>query len=1202
MTAGRAYFKSTSSGRMRFSPAGSFLLFVFLGLVFTCRAMIAQQPAEYDEISVFLEVPRMGGAEINAVIKGDILYLPVTDLFDYLKIRNVPTPGLESVSGFFINPSATFFISRTENIIRYQDKTFNLSQGDLVRTESNLFLRASYFGKVFGLECNFNFRSLSVVVNSKLELPMIREMRQEEMRQNLTRLKGEVKADTSIGRSYPLFKFGMADWSAVATEEIKGNSETRLNLTLGSIVAGGETTVALNYNSLDRFTEKQQYYLWRYVDNDFKPLRQVMAGKIASHAISSIYNPVVGIQFTNTPTSFRRSFGSYTLSDRTEPGWVVELYVNNVLVDYVKADASGFFTFEVPLVYGNTSVKLKFFGPWGEERTREQNISIPFNFLPKNTLEYNVGAGIVEDSLRSRFSRANVNYGVTRSFTVGGGVEYLSSVRSGPAMPFLNASVRILNNLLISGEYTYGVRTKGTLSYRLPSNLQVDLNYTLYNKDQKAISYNYLEERKAVVSLPLKIRSFSSYQRFSFYQIILPATKYTTGEWLFSGSFSGVSTNLTTYALFLGNSTPTVYSNLSLGIRLPAGFVFMPQVQYGFTQNKLLTAKVRIEKSLLEHGFLNLSYEHNIASRINLAEVGFRYDFSFAQTGVSVRQSDHKTSFVQYARGSLIYDKKTSYLGFDNRVNVGRGGISVIPYIDLNANGLRDKGEPKAFGLNLRASGGRVEKSERDTTIRILGLEPYTTCFIDLDPNSFENMSWKLPVQTISVAVDPNMLKHIEIPVTVVGEASGTVILDEKGEKRGLGRMIISFYNSNSRLTGKTLTEDDGYYSFLGLVPDSYTVMVDTAQLRKLGMMSEPGAKQFKISAGMDGDIADGLDFTVKKPAGPVPDSVIQKIPEQPVIKKDTTYLVVHEVTQELVTISEDCFAIQLGAFKRKSNADALRLKLARLLGRKVEIIVEGGFYKVRINDIKERKEVDDIVAKLQKNGITELWVISLKAKQQQWVITEKQDSVAKITETITGLTEPVITPDMSMQVGAFRLPQYARALQKKLSENLSKPVAIVLEDGYYKVRISGFRNIAEIDRILPSLGMYGLRDIWVLPVSKLPDQKPPVIQPDTLRKEPAVITPADTVRKPAEVKTDTVKTKPEPTVALQVGVYYKKSQALRAQRKIESKLKLQVEIIPQWEYYRVVIPGFFTREETYKYYPELAGLGFTTISLIEKK
>jgi hypothetical protein len=610
-------------------------LSVLLILLFLSQRVSAQEP-EFDEISVFINVPGIGGAEIGAVIRGEELYLPVTDLFDFLKIRNIPAPGLESITGFFINPDAPYKISRKENIILYQDKTYHFAPGDLIRTESNLYLRSSFYGKIFGLECIFNFRSLSVTVNSKLELPLIREMRQEEMRRNISRLKGEVKADTVIARTYPGFKFGMADWSALATEEIDGKSEARLNLALGSMIAGGEATASINYISSERFSEKQQYYLWRYVNNDFSPIRQVMAGKIATYATSSIYNPVIGIQITNTPTTFRRSFGTYTLSDKTEPGWIVELYVNNVLVDYVKADASGFFTFKVPLVYGNSIVQLKFFGPWGEERIREQNISIPFNFLPKNVMEYTVSAGIVEDSSLSRYSRASLNYGVTRSLTLGGGVEYLSSVISQPAMPFVTGSLRVFNNLLLSGEYTYGVRTKGTLTYRLPSDIQVDLYYTKYAKNQKAIFYNYLEERRIVLSLPVRLRNFSSYQRFSLYQIVLPSSKYTTGEWMFSSSFAGISTNLSTYSIFIGDAKPNIYSNLSLALRLPGRFVLMPQTQYGYTANRFISFKLTLEKHILDHAFLNLSYEQNFMNNLKLAELGFRYDFSFAQTGASV--------------------------------------------------------------------------------------------------------------------------------------------------------------------------------------------------------------------------------------------------------------------------------------------------------------------------------------------------------------------------------------------------------------------------------------------------------------------------------------------------------------------------------------------------------------------------------------
>ena len=1209
MTVNKAYTESASLRRMHSVLIRHITIIAFLLLCFPYIRVFSQDIPEYDEIAVFLEVPRVGGGEIDAVIKGKELYLPVTDLFDFLKIRNVPSQGLESISGFFINPEATYIIDRSENQIRYQDKTYNLEPGDLIRTESNLYLKSTYYGTIFGLDCIFNFRSLSVKVNSKLELPLIREMRQEEMRRNLTRLKGEVKADTAIGRSYPLFKFGMADWSATATEEINGKAETRLNLTLGSMIAGGEVTASINYNSAQPFTEKQQYYRWRYVNNDFKPLRQVMAGKIASHAISSIYNPVVGVQFTNTPTTYRRSFGSYTLSDRTEPGWIVELYVNNVLVDYVKADASGFFTFEVPLVYGNSIVNLKFYGPWGEERTREQNITIPFNFLPKGTMEYTVSAGIVEDSLRSRFSQASINYGISRSLTIGGGVEYLSSVISGPALPFLSGSLRITNNLLLSGQYTYGVRTKGTLTYRLPSNLQFDLNYTWYEKDQKAINFNYREERKAVVSTPLRIGKFSSYQRFTLYQIVLPTSQYTTGEWMFSGSLFGVNTNLTTYALFIDHNKPYLYGNLSLAVRLPAGIVLMPQVQYGYTENELISAKLRLEKHLLEHAYLNLSFEQNFRSNLKIAEIGFRYDFSFAQTGLSVRQSDKKTTLVQYARGSLINDSKTKYLGSDNRTNVGKGGITVVPYLDLNSNGKKDQGEPRAYGLKLRANGGRVEKDDRDTTIRILGLEPYTSCFIELDPNSFDNIAWRLPIQTLSVTVDPNILKLIEIPIKIAGEATGMVTLEKDGEKRGIGRIILGFYTSNLKPAGKTLSEEDGYFSYFGLAPGKYFVKVDTAQINKLGMLSDPDTLQFSIAGGIDGDYVDGLDFTLRmKPEDItlIPPSVT---PEKPVVRKDTTYMIVHEVTQELITITKDSYAIQFGAFRLRSNAEVMRSKIQTLLAKNVEIVIEDDFYKVRIIDLEDRKEVDEKIAILQKNGITEVWVISLKAKQQQLVITERQDTVTKITET------PIapLSPDISIQAGAFRLKSHAFALMNRLSVSLDKKVIIVYEDGYFKVRVLLYpfmeENIMEeMKKLQPSFGQLGLKDTWIVPVTKLPEEEPSARQPVALpqpvewNKEVPAIIKTDTTFKLIKETIVASVIPAEPTISLQVGVFNRRSQALRAQRKITSKLNLPVEIVKQWDYYRVIVKGFYTREETYKYYPELAGLGYPGISLIEEK
>lgn len=860
----KAYKLQSIIARVLLFPGSAAVSLIIL-LSFLCNfTVLSQDLPEFDEVSVFIRLDKYGGTEINSLIKGEDVYLPVTELFNFLKIKNELSPDIESIRGYFISPDATYLIDRRMNSITYQGKLYELAGGEIIKSENNLYLKSPNFGKVFGLDCKFNFRSLDVTVTSRVELPLIKEMKQEEMRKNISRLRGEIKADTVINRTYPMFRTGMADWSVYTSQEINGRQDVRANLDLGAMIAGGEATASLYYNNSSPFSEKLQRYLWRYVNNDFAPLRQVMAGKIRAGAMSSLYNPVIGIQLTNTPTTYRRSFGTYTIANRTEPGWVVELYVNNVLVDFVKADASGFYNFQIPLVYGNSNIKLKFFGPWGEERTHEQTIVIPYNFLPEKTFEYTVSAGIVEDSSLSRFGRVNMNYGVSGNLTIGGGAEYLSSVSERPFMPFINASYRVTNNFLLSGEYAPGVRTKGVLSYRLPSNMQLDIDYTWYDKEQKAIMYNYREERRASLSVPLKIGQFSSFNRFSLNQTVLPTSKYTTGEWLISGMLFGINTNLTTNVLVFGETKPYVLSSLSAAIRLPAGFTAMPQLQYSYTDKQLISGKMRVEKPVLKHGHLYFSYEQNFRNDLRLAEAGMRYDFSFAQAGASVRRYDETTSFIQYARGSLLHDKKTKHLGVDNRTNVGRGGITIIPFLDLNSNGKKDKGEPAVPGLNLRSSGGRIEVSKKDTVIRILGLEPYTSCFIELDPNSFENIAWRLEKTTYNVIVDPNIFKTIEIPVNITGEATGFVLLEDEEGTKGQGRIIVNFFDNENKKAGVTLSEDDGYYSFFGLKPGSYTAMIDTIQLKKLNMIVEPLARNFSLRESIEGDIADGLNFSIE--------------------------------------------------------------------------------------------------------------------------------------------------------------------------------------------------------------------------------------------------------------------------------------------------------------------------------------------------
>lgn len=826
----------------------------------------AQLTVEVDEVSVDLYVSGIGDTSITALISNEKAWLSISDIFEFLKIRHNISDSGNILSGFFINVEDTYRLDASLQLLYFNNNIVKLANSAIKKQNKTLFLRADLFYELFKLNCRFDYRSLSVKLFTSLELPIIREKKQALLRSNIGKLKNELKADMTIGREFAAFRLGMLDWSFNTTNDFKGISDIRVNVAMGGVIAGGETTIALQYNKATTFSTNQQYYLWRHINNEKKILKQVSVGKINANATSSIFASVIGVQFSNSPTVFRRSFGTYTINRYTQPGWMVELYVNSTLINYTIADASGFYSFDVPVVYGNTQIQIRYYGPNGEQRIGEANITMPFTFLPVGSLEYNVTAGLVEDSSWSRFSRIQLNYGLIKRVTLGTGVEYLSSITNGKVlMPFITTSFRFSRNILFSSEYMHGVKSNITGNYRLPSNLLFEVHYTRYVKGQQAIYNTYLEERRIAISSPLRFKKISTYSRFSFYQIILPQYKYTTAELLFSGVILGISTNFTTYALFTDKNKAYLYSNLSLGIRIPGRIIFMPQAQYEYNNRRFISIKGEIEKRITTKGSINGFYERNFKSNFTSINIGFRYDLPHTQAEVSVRRSTGTPlSLSSSIRGSLVHDSRSGFTSFTKEASVGRGGLILSTFLDLNNNGRRDQGEPRLKGLKFVIAGGFREENKRDTTIIIRNLEAYNSYLLTIDKNSFDEIAWQLKTSTIKIEIDPNQFRLLEIPVIVSGEVSGTIYTQTATGKKTQERILVNIYNNLGVRVVQVLSESDGYYSFLGLVPGSYTIKTDPEQMQHLNLQFFPSAWHFEIEALRNGDIQRNIDFTLK--------------------------------------------------------------------------------------------------------------------------------------------------------------------------------------------------------------------------------------------------------------------------------------------------------------------------------------------------
>ena len=964
-----------------FSATGNFHLLlrvILLILLFTSGLSKKAYPQNEDmeEIPVTVRVQGVGAATFNPIYIYDsgMLLLPVADLFHFLQLKAEPSATLDSLSGFIVSEEKRYLIDNQHKIIIFDGQKFAVGANRLIKTETALYLDHLLFGEIFGLDCRFNFRGLSVEIKPGFELPVIREMRLKQFRKNIEQLRGEVEADTTLHREYHIARFGMADWAVTSTQSTRNINDTRLWLATGAELLGGETNLLFQYSTREGLNHRNQQYYWRWANNLPKAIRQVRIGRIMASGISSIYDPVVGISATNARTTYRRSFGEYTINDFTEPGWTVELYVNNVIVDYQTADATGFYSFNVPLVYGTSQVMLKFYGPYGEERIREQFLNIPFNFLPPGELEYTVSSGIVLDGSHSRFGRAEAMYGLNRFLTLGGGYEYLSSITTGTGIPFLTASVTPIRNLMLTGEYAKDVRTKGLASYRLPSGPSLEVEYAYYTPGQEAVRLSYLEERKATLSLPVRAPGFNGYSRMSYRQNVYEMLTYNSADITLSTFRGKFNANMSAYANWLTGRDPFIYGNLGLGVRMRQGFTFRPQGQFDITNSAVTSVRAELEKRISRQGYISVMGEENFRSDYRSINFSFRWDFSFSQVNLSTRISNYEISSTQGAQGSFAFGSGKGYVHADNRSSTGRSGVSVLPFIDINHNGVRDDGEPVAEGVSVRMNGGRIIKEAKDSIIRITGLEPYTSYLLTLDDKGLSQISYRIEHKNIRVYVDPNQFRKIDIPVKPMGEVNGWVYLKNEKGTRGQGRILVNIYTQSGSLVTSQMTERDGGFTWLGLAPGDYYARVDSAQVARLNWSAYPERIDFHIKPDFYGDIIYDLEFTLSDSKDRAETSVpVSQDSLLTLVKEQDTHSIGNQSTPDLELHKQNdtgglpgqetgtvYYSVQLGAFAVQQNALELLKSLEERFDNAGFIIFEDGMYKVRTGHYADYSEAEN--------------------------------------------------------------------------------------------------------------------------------------------------------------------------------------------------------------------------------------------------
>jgi hypothetical protein len=907
----------------------------------------------YDEIPLLVTTAGLNDFYLNAIYTNENLpYFNIEDLFQALNIPCIYGQNGNRLSGFIDNESKTYLIDFDRGQIKVGDIIIEIQKG-LIKEMGTFYMDSSLIAVAFGINLTFDYSSLSVTLKSNFELSIVKEYRLEKIRNNMSKIKGLENVDVNIQRNYHLFRFGMLDWSVSSFQTLNGSYENNFGLGIGTEFLYGQANVFVNYYDKQKFDNNQINYMWSWVDNDKTIIKQAQIGKITSQTISFISSPLIGAVIRNSPTTIRKATGDYTIHEYTQPNWNVELYINDVLVDFTKADASGLYVFKIPIVYGYTILRFKFYGPLGEERTDQRTMNVPYTVMPANEFEYGLTAGIVQDSNSSRFGKSEFNYGVNSFITFSGGVEYLSSNPDGTIIPFINTTIQPLSKLTITGEYVQGVKSRGLLDYYFWKDALLEIDFTKYVEGQRTTLTNALEERRFKIYMPFNI----GLAKIDYTQYIYKDIKFEQTNLMLSAYYKQFYANSTTQFNWFNNNWLNITSNLSLSYRMSDGYTISPSVQYNINENKLMTLNIDVEKNF-QDGNITVSYERNLLLIGNFVSLNFKYNLSFARTNISTSNSYGNFYASESAQGSLAFGSGNNYIHANKNSSVGKGGISLYPFLDLNQNGIFDKDEHFVKLESVGIFGGNVNINDKDSIVRITELNSFTDYIMEFNIYNLDNIAWWFKYKSYRVMIDPNQFKRIDIPIIPVGEISGTIFKNKDSSLQGIGRILVKIYEKDStKVVAETISEPDGFIDYMGLAPGKYVAKVDSVQLHNLDLKSDPSNVKITIKAIEAGDIVDGVDFVLNDKKN-----------------KDMKNISIEKYNNQLiwgsVCTEKGNYYVQCGAFKNNDDAMKLALNIKENTEMDVGIVKQKTRYKVRVECLPTKSESFKIKKELSEKGI----------------------------------------------------------------------------------------------------------------------------------------------------------------------------------------------------------------------------------------
>ncbi len=848
-------------------------------LVAALHAAQAPRDTTPEPVVIDLRIGRITGTTVQAYrVRSEVL-LPLSQFFQLAEIRHRLTP--EGRVEATIDPgNRAIVIDPRSDSMQYGDHRVRIER-EFIRFQSpELYVGSERLGDLLGVVFAVDWSDLTATIVDPTSLPVARRLRREAAREAYLRRPNGMHADVAFGLQRPAWDGLVIDYSVFAPSADPVGGST-YGFGLGADVGGGSLEMLAQSVGPAEQGRVHVDASWTGVWRENRWVKQLRLGDVP--ATGPRGRALEGFALTNAPFVRPSLLGSLRYAGRLEPGWSVEAYRGGDLVAFDSADAAGGFNVDLPVRYGENPVDFVAYGPFGEIREFNSTYRALSELLPARQFEYGLAGGRCPQPTFICDASANLDlrYGVTSRWTLQTGLDqYWRDSLGDRTHPYAAIVGNPSNAWALQSEIIGGGRgglgglgglglVRGALQYEPSVNARVEAEYVRFARDSASVLA--VRGRREQWTLTGFLRPNPS-QGFFFFDGRVERVRTDAGALTrtrFGASMQTDEIRLLPYVR-------TEHGRAAGGDRAFAGLAafMLPRPRWGaFLSQVLLRANGEMER---QAGLVSWSMfaARPIAAgggvRLEVGagwlrgDRGLTYTLSVTSYLTALRAvtsvlapPGQPVSATQFLQGSVLWDRRTARLGVAPGPSLERSGLSGVVFMDENANGLRDVGEPGVVNARVLA-GSHSTRSDPAGAYRVWDLVPFEPVIVSLDSLTLESPMLVPLFARTSVVPGPNRFRSLDIPVVTAGIIEGRVLRNGAG----VGGVTLALTDRHNGTRRAIVTFNDGAFYLMGVKPGDYELTVDARVLDALAVDAEP--LRFSLAPTPNGIGRSDLDIRLK--------------------------------------------------------------------------------------------------------------------------------------------------------------------------------------------------------------------------------------------------------------------------------------------------------------------------------------------------